>query len=101
MRSWPVRAAEGMFTFFLTGTDEHGQKVERTARNTASRRRNRPTPPSCASRKRGSDCASGTTTSSARRRPVTSASSGGQRFQALWDKGEIYAGSYEGLVLRA
>ncbi len=82
-------------TFFLTGTDEHGQKVERSAREHGI------TPQEQADATvvrfqetwqrlhiRHDDFIR--TTEARHIRVVESA------LQALWDKGEIYAGSYEG-----
>ena len=51
--------------FFLTGTDEHGLKVQRAAEAHGVSPRSGPTRPSCASRTRGSSSTSPTTTSSA------------------------------------
>ncbi len=85
----------GMSTFFLSGTDEHGQKVERAAREHGI------TPQEQADATvvrfqeawqrlhiRHDDFIR--TTEARHVRVVESA------LQALWDKGEIYAGSYEG-----
>ena len=66
----------GADTFFLTGTDEHGQKIERAAQRRARRRNNTPTRFRRNSAISGSGWASRTTTTSA---PLKSATRSGRR----------------------
>ena len=83
--------------FFLTGTDEHGLKVQRAAE--AERRdahRSGPTAPSSASARRGSCSTSPTTTSSAPPSRATTPRSGAAR-RRVYDNGDIELGTYEGL----
>jgi len=84
-----------MSTFFLTGTDEHGQKVERSAREhgiTPKEQADATVVRFLEAWQRLYIRHDGfiRTTEARHIRVVESA------LQALWDKGEIYAGSYEG-----
>jgi len=84
-----------MSTFFLTGTDEHGQKVERAAREhgiTPKEQADATVVRFLEAWQRLYIRHDGfiRTTEARHIRVVESA------LQALWDKGEIYAGSYEG-----
>ena len=73
--------------FFLTGTDEHGLKVQRAAEaRRASRPASRPTAPSRASATPGSCSTSPTTTSSAPPSPATTPG-GAALLQACYDNG--------------
>ena len=86
---------DGRRVRFLTGTDEHGQKVEKAAPRPARRRRRSPTRCRSASATSPGACASPTTTSSA---PPSRATGSG--VQALWRelvaRDQIYLGTYAG-----
>ena len=87
---------DGRRVMFLTGTDEHGQKVEKAARD-AGTRPAEPSPTGCRSRFRdlAGRWTSATTTSSARPSRATT-----RAVTALWEKlvasGDIYLGNYAG-----
>ena len=85
----------GNDTWFLTGTDEHGQKIERSAKAAGKTRKRSPTksPPNSAAS--GTAWASATTTSSAPPSRATSAACKSSS-PCCRRRGFIYKGSYTG-----
>ena len=95
---WPAgTGCSATTSFFLTGTDEHGLKVQRAAEATASRPRSRPTAPASGSARPGTlldityDDFIRTT------EPRHHDAGAGQFLQAVYDNGDIELGTYEGL----
>ncbi|MBK8727602.1 MAG: class I tRNA ligase family protein [Holophagaceae bacterium] len=89
-------ADAGEEVFFLTGTDEHGQKVEKGRRRRGSRLKRWRTKLSPTTHDIFQH-ASFTTTASSARPTLTTRMSYEPAFQRLLDSGDIYKATYKGL----